>query len=298
MSVSVKRQSPIPLEVPPDGVYFAESEHAADFEMGPREDDFHKLLYVVRGVVEVRFAKPAKEVPLRGMAGNILIVPAGERHRLVDLEPSVLLLLGMGRRFVDSYPELSAMWHRLRWLQLSLLMRLRPVEAGPVVGGWRQAILEQSERRRGCEVALRVIAQHIMLSADRYHLQMATDSTRERFDILLQVLAENFYRPWTTDEAAKHVALSRRQFTERFRKVTGKSFVHYLNELRLDHAERLLASGRYSVTGAAFSSGFEDLSYYYRLFRNRRGLPPKQWLEQQLGGAAPGVASDSADSPP
>ncbi|WP_221031564.1 helix-turn-helix domain-containing protein [Actomonas aquatica] len=277
----MQRQTPIQFDVPVDGVFFAESEHAANFEMGSREDDFHKLLYVVRGAVEVRFEKPTKEVPLRGVPGTMMIVPAGERHRLVDLEPSVLLLLGLGRRFVDHYPELSAMWHRLRRSQLSLLMRLRPVVAGPVVGGWRQGILEQAERRRGCEVALRIIAQHIMISADRYHLQMSADSTDERLHILLQVLSENFYRPWSTDEAAKHVALSRRQFTERFRKVTGKSFVAYVNDLRLDHAERLLRSGRHSVTGAAFSSGFEDLSYFYRLFRQRRGVPPKQWMEAQ-----------------
>ncbi len=260
---------------------FAESEHASDFAMTEREDAFHKVLFVQRGVVELRFSGVGGASGLRAETGTMLVVPAGRRHCLFDVEPSVLLLLGLGRRFVEGDEDLRSMWGRLGQVQNGS-MRLRPVQAGPVVGLWRQGILEQAENRRGRGVAVRMLALQVLLGADRYQLRTMEDSTAERVELLRQDLEQTFYRPWSIDRAAHHVGLSRRQFTLRFRQLTGVSFVEYLNHQRLAHAERLLRSGRYSVTGAAFSSGFEDLSHFYRLFRGRHGLPPKRWMEQAV----------------
>ena len=271
---------PMQLDVPVQGVVFAESVHAGDFKMAEREDTFHKLLYVQRGTVELRLGRGSRAATVRGTAGTLLVVSAGQHHCLVDVEPSVILLLGLGKEFVDTDAGLRAMWERLRRSQTGS-MRLRPVQSGPVVGCWRQAIVEQTEQRRGTEVAVRMLALQVLLGADRYQSRTVEDSTEERMELLRQDLEETFYRAWSIDRAANHVGLSRRQFTLRFRELTGRSFVEYLNGLRLTHAERLLTSRHHSVTGAAFSSGFEDLSHFYRLFRARHGLPPKQWLERQ-----------------
>lgn len=268
---------PLQIDVPEAGVVFAESVHAGDFRMSERADAFHKLLYVQRGEVELRFGGKARASHVRATVGTMLVVPARQVHQLVDVEPSVLLLLGLGVRFVEEDPGLRAMWERLRRSQAGT-MRLRAVQAGPVVGCWRQAILEQAEQRRGCDVAVRMLALQVLLGADRYQSRTVEDTTEERLRLLRLDLEETFYRAWSIDRAAHHVGLSRRQFTLRFRQHLGTSFVEYLNGLRLAHAERLLRSGRHTVTGVAFSSGFEDLSHFYRLFRARHGLPPRQWL--------------------
>jgi AraC-like DNA-binding protein len=58
------------------------------------------------------------------------------------------------------------------------------------------------------------------------------------------------------------------------------TFWDYLNGRRLDHAAKLLRAGELSVTGVMFSCGFNDLSHFYRMFRQRHGLAPKKWAEQ------------------
>ncbi len=50
----------------------------------------------------------------------------------------------------------------------------------------------------------------------------------------------------------------------------------------------LLGEGRHSVIGAAFSSGYGDLSNFYRLFRQRHGLPPREWADRAQRKAAVG----------
>jgi AraC-like DNA-binding protein len=71
--------------------------------------------------------------------------------------------------------------------------------------------------------------------------------------------------------------MSRRHFSKLFRAVTGHSFLEELTSLRMRHAAVLLRAGTHSVLGAAFSSGYGDLSHFYRLFRAYHGKPPGAW---------------------
>ena len=81
-------------------------------------------------------------------------------------------------------------------------------------------------------------------------------------------------------EKAARAGLSRRRFSDLFRAGKGCTFWEFLNEHRLEHAAKLLRTGNHSVTGVAFSCGFNDLSHFYRLFRGRFKQPPRAWLAQ------------------
>ncbi|MCF3650243.1 AraC family transcriptional regulator [Synoicihabitans lomoniglobus] len=271
---------PLEIDVPVHGAIFAESVHAADFHMTDRADAFHKVLFVQRGVVELRLTGRKRLVSWQADAGTLLVVPAGELHNLVDIEPSVLLLLGVGTAFVADDADLAALWARLVRREVGAT-HFRGDQAGPIVKRWRQAILEQTLQRLGGGVAVRILTLEMLLMADRCLPKSRTNTTADRLEMIRGEMEETFFEGWTIDRAAEWVGLSRRQFTQRFRELTGVTFVEFLNRLRLAHAERLMRSGQYSVIGAAFSSGFEDLSHFYRLFRGRHGKPPREWLREE-----------------
>jgi AraC family L-rhamnose operon regulatory protein RhaS len=94
---------------------------------------------------------------------------------------------------------------------------------------------------------------------------------------VVREIEETFYDQWDLDKAAGRTGLSRRRFTDLFRDVSGKTFAEFLTGIRLSHAARLLEGGEHSVTGVIFSCGFNDVSHFYRLFRQRYGSPPGKW---------------------
>ena len=94
-------------------------------------------------------------------------------------------------------------------------------------------------------------------------------------------LKSRFYRQETLAEAARSVGLSRRQFTELFRKVTGQSWRHYILGLRLRHAARLLIETDRSVTAVAFECGFDDLSHFHHSFKSAYSSAPLAYREQR-----------------
>jgi AraC-like DNA-binding protein len=56
----------------------------------------------------------------------------------------------------------------------------------------------------------------------------------------------------------------------------GHSPVDHRNELRLQDARIKLQSGEYTVSEAAESSGFSNLSFFIRLYKKKYGHTPKK----------------------
>lgn len=73
---------------------------------------------------------------------------------------------------------------------------------------------------------------------------------------------------------------------EYFRKIFklnyGISPIQYINNLKISHAKELLASGMYSVSEAAFQSGYTDMSHFSREFKKMVGISPKIFQNREL----------------
>lgn len=71
--------------------------------------------------------------------------------------------------------------------------------------------------------------------------------------------------------------LSPSQFSRVFRREHGITFSAYLMRLRIDKARELLACPPVLVTQVGFAVGFNDLSYFSRMFRRLVGVPPTRY---------------------
>ncbi len=93
------------------------------------------------------------------------------------------------------------------------------------------------------------------------------------------------------------VALSgvpERTFKRRFTLATGMSPIEYIHTLRLEEAKQMLESTNLPVEAVAVEVGYQDASFFSRLFRRKVALTPAQYrrrfgaLSQQLRGIAAG----------
>ena len=89
-----------------------------------------------------------------------------------------------------------------------------------------------------------------------------------------EIMEANFCYNLSLEEYARlcHRSLSsfKREFQARFQESPGK----WLLRRRLDHSARLLRGSEMNVTEAALASGFEDVSHFSRVFKDRFGVPP------------------------
>lgn len=274
----MKVKRPLTVVVPASGVAFAESVHEIDFRMAERRDPFHKLIYVLRGTV-MQTTSEEPRVPVTLHAGTVWIVPRGERHGLIDREPATLLLLCVDPAFVGRESGLDDSWRELtrlpgRRLELDRLARQR------LEGAWRRALLEQSHPRLGSAPAVRALAVQILVQLARRPSLSAASTSSARVTSVIREIDDAFFEDWSLDRAASRAGLSRRRFSQLFREATGRTVHDHLQDLRLTRVARLLQSGEHSILGAMFMCGFGDTSHFYRVFKSRFGLPPRQWQAQ------------------
>ncbi len=77
--------------------------------------------------------------------------------------------------------------------------------------------------------------------------------------------------------AAAAAGMQANAFSRYFKKVTGKTFSSFVNEVRVGHACRLLLAGDEPVAEICHRSGFGNLSNFNRRFREIKGCSPREF---------------------
>lgn len=92
--------------------------------------------------------------------------------------------------------------------------------------------------------------------------------------------AQHYDHDSPVGEMAAVSGLSERAFTRRFRAAIGMSPLEYIHALRLEEAKQLLEARDDPVEAVAEQVGYQDSSYFSRLFKRKVGLTPAQYRKR------------------
>jgi transcriptional regulator GlxA family with amidase domain len=87
-------------------------------------------------------------------------------------------------------------------------------------------------------------------------------------------IAENYAHPAPVAAMIKMSPLPERSFKRRFTQATGFTPMEYVHALRVEEAKQLLETTDLSIDAVADEVGYEDSSFFRRLFRRKVGLSP------------------------
>ena len=82
------------------------------------------------------------------------------------------------------------------------------------------------------------------------------------------------------DEVSRFVGLSKYYFAREFHRITGYTFVAFVNLTRCENAKHLLAENRMSIGDVGRTCGFGNQSYFSRTFLKYTGMLPREYREQ------------------
>lgn len=95
-----------------------------------------------------------------------------------------------------------------------------------------------------------------------------------------EYIEQNFTENITSTDAAKTLSYNNSYFCRLFRRNFGQTFNEYLNFYRINYAKMLLDSG-YSVSKAAFESGYNNISYFIKNFKKYNISSPSEYIRKQ-----------------
>ena len=103
-------------------------------------------------------------------------------------------------------------------------------------------------------------------------------------DVVFKVaeyVKNRFAEKLSLDEIAEHVSLSKSYLSRIFKEETGESLSSYINKVRIDKAKLMLLDNGCALVNVASLCGFEDQSYFTKVFKRLVGVSPKRYRESR-----------------
>jgi len=98
-----------------------------------------------------------------------------------------------------------------------------------------------------------------------------------RLNKVYQYVLDNSSRKITLDDVASIANFAKPAFCRYFKQRVNKTFIQFLNEIRVGHACRLLIKDDLPVADACFMTGFNNISYFIKQFKRQTGLTPLKY---------------------
>jgi len=105
----------------------------------------------------------------------------------------------------------------------------------------------------------------------------------EKIKKIYNYIQANYSKKIKVEEVAELVDLSVVSFSRLIKQRTGKTFVDFVNELRLGYATRLLIESNKTVTEICYECGFNNISNFNRIFKKSQGRTPSDFRESYSG---------------
>ncbi len=113
--------------------------------------------------------------------------------------------------------------------------------------------------------------------ASSYYQPLKGKENENRINKVCQYVQKYAAEPLTIHKASALIHLSPGAFCKFFKRITGKTFSDYVNDVRIANAcSQLLATDK-QIAEIAFMIGFETLTYFNRVFLKKKGVRPSQY---------------------
>ncbi|MBT3319315.1 MAG: AraC family transcriptional regulator [Clostridia bacterium] len=103
----------------------------------------------------------------------------------------------------------------------------------------------------------------------------------ETIQKVMEYVNTNYMNRITLNDVSEHVSFSVSYLSRMFKEEKGVSLTSYINEVRIRNAKMLIKQSDISLSQAAYLCGFDDQSYFSKVFRKITGTTPGKYREQK-----------------
>jgi len=250
--------------------------------------------------------------PLRLVAGDAVIFPQGDAHRMTSQpglppatggarldavlarRPRQLAYGGGGAttRLVCGYLACDARLARMLLAGLPPVVRVNV--RGSNAGAWleasvRYALAEARSPRPGGAGVLAKLSEVLFIEVLRLYMNEPREGRTGWLAGVgdrivggaLNALHKDPAHPWTLEELARAAGTSRSVLAERFQQLVGSSPMQYLTQWRMLLASNLLSRSNAPLASIAQDVGYQTDTAFSRAFRREYGSPPAAWRRHQ-----------------
>lgn len=117
--------------------------------------------------------------------------------------------------------------------------------------------------------------------ASSFYQPLKGAENEKRINTVCQYIQKHSTEPLTIQKAASIIHLTPSAFCKFFKRITGKTFSDYVNDIRIANVCRDLIATDKQVSTIAFENGFDTLTYFNRIFLKKKGMKPSTYRKDK-----------------
>lgn len=269
--------------------------HQNTREVPMHRHEFIELVYVWNGSATHNVG--GKRSVLR--KGDVFILSRRMKHQYLITPPEPLEIVNCLFLPTLINPHLSSLADMKSFIDFGYIqpliyphkhrLRLSGMEDIKVRGIFQDMLDEYSSQPEGWQGMIRAKLVELLIGLSRSYKTLTVEEPqlnktirrhREGIFRAIRYLEEYYTEEIKLEKIAETAYLSKSHFSELFKNVTGKTFVEYLRDIRLNKAAGMLKDTDGQITEICYRSGFNSLSYFERSFRKSFGLSPAQFRKK------------------
>lgn len=107
------------------------------------------------------------------------------------------------------------------------------------------------------------------------------ESSSDAIEASKAYIEANYTKNITLEDVSREVNISSYYLSRIFKESTGKNFIDYLTDLRIEKAKELLSTTSYSMKEICVMSGYSDPNYFSKTFKKNVGVTPTEYREDR-----------------
>jgi AraC family transcriptional regulator, transcriptional activator of pobA len=250
----------------------------------PHRHDFYQIFWITRG--ERLFSIDFDRFSVR--APSLVFVPPGSVHTFGTLEATNGYMLSFQQDFLE------AQGHTINLFQdcpafdpahFMAVLQVTPPFETRVTHCMEQIFVEFSSKQHRYQTATAALLRLLFIEISRALSNQMLSSSFQRYSPLtarfLRRLHSRPYQIASASEISRFLGVSRSWLNQLVRKETGRNLTEHLQGRLMLESKRLLAHSDLNISEIAYQLGFEDASYFTRLFRQIVQISPSEFRELQ-----------------
>lgn len=145
-----------------------------------------------------------------------------------------------------------------------------------------QAVPVSSAASGSAADAVAFLSQRYLQTMEQL-IQQRKNKNRLNLDEVRKYVERNFAEPISLEQIAKAFFVSKEYLSKMFKQEYGRNITDYILHIRMDKARDWLVEDHFSIKAVAEMAGYEDVSYFYRVFRKHFGIAPGEMRAQRAG---------------
>ena len=224
-------------------------------------------------------------------AGSVVLIGENQIHKTAALGDgaSSRIVVNFSREYLDKITDLFPEVDFFSFLSEEhnhLLSTITVKQQNHIHGILQQLLTLQEETSPEADAMRKMLLATLLLELKelcRQQQEKGGDSGRVSNHIVDQIqayIAEHYAEKLTLTGIASQFYISPYYLSRLFRRVTGQSIVDYLNNRRIEAAQKLLETTELSISAIAEQTGFASAAHFRRVFREVMDISPLQYRKK------------------